>query len=49
MMNRQAVKITYIFEITRKPYTYPLRLKRVCASWEDVLREFPDAKLLGAY
>lgn len=41
--------VTYIFEVIREPYTYPLRLKRVCRDWRDVLREFPDAKLLGEY
>ena len=37
---------TYYFKLIRKPFTYPLVLKRICFKWEDVILEFPDAILI---
>ncbi len=37
-------KETIYFTIERKPYTYPIQMKRPNSTKEEVLKEFPDAK-----
>lgn len=44
----EEVRRTIYFTIVRKPYTYPLQMKRPDSTVEEVLKEFPDAKILNA-
>ena len=45
--NNQERGMQY-FTVVRKPYTYPLQLKRPNATKEEVLKEFPDAKFIDS-
>ncbi len=39
---------TIYFTIIRKPYTVPIQMKRPNSTVEEVMKEFPDAKILNS-
>ena len=45
--DKEEKRETIYFTIERKPYTYPIQMKRPNSTKEEVLKEFPDAKILN--
>ena len=47
--NTKDERKTIYFTIERKPYTAPVSMKRPNATEAEVLKEFPDAKIINSF